>query len=179
MDPRKIYRFMFLIREEESSDSAAIRKVNETAFNGLVEAKLIELLREAKKVICSLVATVNEQIVGHILFSSVAVEFNPHNVKGLGLAPIAVIPSYQNQGIGSDLIIQGLEICRKKEYGFVVVLGDESFYADFGFNRASQFGFGNEYGLDEGFMVLELYEDAIKTVHGLVKYHPEFNLAES
>jgi putative acetyltransferase len=92
---------MFLIREEESNDSAAIRKVNETAFNEPVEAKLIGLLREAKKVICSLVATVNEQIVGHILFSSITVESNPHNVKGLGLAPIAVLPSCQNKRIGS------------------------------------------------------------------------------
>jgi putative acetyltransferase len=136
----------------------------------------VELLRNANKGISSLVATVDGKVVGHILFSLVTVESNPHNLKGLGLAPIAVFPQYQNRGIGSGLVIQGLETCRNKGYAFVVVVGHETFYVEFGFERASRFGLSNEYGVDEGFMALELREGALKTVRGIVKYQPEFNL---
>ena len=169
---------MFSIREEKLKDISAIRKVNESAFNGLIEANLVDLLREANKVTISLVATVKDKVVGHILFSPVTIESNSNNLRVAGLAPLAVLPEYQNRGIGSSLVTQGLEENRKKGYAVVVVVGHKNFFSSFGFTRASVYGLNNEYNVDENFMVVELREGVLNAVHGLVKYQPEFKEVE-
>ena len=87
---------------------------------------------------------------------------------------MAVLPEYQKRGIGSRLVIQGLEESRKQGYDLVVVLGHKNYYSRFGFKRASVYGLGNEYNVDENFMVLELREGALNAVSGIVKYQPEF-----
>lgn len=168
---------MVRIRKERSNDVCAIRHVNECALQGPAEAKLVDLLRAAEKAIISFVAIDNENIVGHILFSQVAGSCNPHNFQALGLAPMAVLPTYQRQGIGSKLVRRGLEECRNQKYDLVFVLGHQKFYSRFGFARASVYGFKNEYNADESFMVLELREDALSTVNGMVKFQPEFQQA--
>jgi putative acetyltransferase len=85
------------------------------------------------------------------------------------------LPEFQNRGIGSNLICEGLEECRKAGYDIVVVLGEPRFYARFGFSRASDYGLGNEYDANEHFMALELREGALAKVSGTVRYQPEFN----
>jgi putative acetyltransferase len=169
---------VLFIRREKQSDISAIRKVNESAFKGSVEARLVDLLREANKAIISLVAVFDNRVVGHILFSQIAIKPNPKNTRGLGLAPLAVLPEYQRRGIGSCLVIKGLEECREKGYDVVVVLGDVPFYTRFGFKRASLYGLRNEYNVDENFMVLELKKGALDSISSLVKYQTEFKEAE-
>lgn len=113
-------------------------------------------------------------MVGHILFSSVKLTPNPMGLLGLGLAPIGVLPEYQSRGIGSKLIIEGLEVCQRKGFDFSVVLGAPSYYSRFGFRRASDYFLENEYSVDEEFMVVELRKGVLKHLSGLVKYQPEF-----
>ena len=168
---------MVLIRKEQSNDISAIRHVNERAFKEPAEAKLVDLLRDAEKAVISLVALDNENVVGHILFSQVTVTVNPDNFQALGLAPMAVLPTYQRQGIGSQLVHRGLEECRIQGYDLVFVLGHQKFYSRFGFSRAGVYGFNNEYNADESFMVLELQEGTLSTMSGMVKFQPEFQQA--
>jgi putative acetyltransferase len=168
---------MLLIREEKLCDISEIRKVNERAFNGPIEAHLVDLLREANKATISLVATFNDKLVGHILFSPITIESSSKNVRGLGLAPIAVLPEYQRRGIGSRLVTQGLEESRSKGYDLVVVLGHKTYFPRFGFKRASLYGLSNEYSADESFMVLELRKGVLSAIRGLVKYQLEFREA--
>ena len=159
---------MLLIRPEEYIDHAAIRRVNERAFKGPDEAYLVENLRDAGKAIVSLVATCHEHVVGHILFSPVSIAINPRRVRGLGLAPLAVLPEYQCRGIGSQLVHRGLKESKAQGYDLVVVLGAQEYYSRFGFKRASVFGLRNVYQADENFRVLELRTGTVHAVSGLV-----------
>jgi putative acetyltransferase len=165
------------VRQEARGDFPAVRDVNEQAFGGTVEARLVDLLREAKKAVVSLVALHRNRVVGHILFSPVTVTQAPANFRGVGLAPMSVLPEFQNQGIGSRLVRDGLEACKRKGYDAVVVLGHTKYYPRFGFSRAKDYGLDNEYNALDSFMVLELKEGVLQTISGLVKYAPEFDNA--
>jgi putative acetyltransferase len=120
------------------------------------------------------VAESEGRVVGHILFSPVTVEIG--SKKGLGLAPVAVLPSFQSQGIGSNLIKAGLEVAKDRGYDFVVLLGEPEYYQRFGFEKASSFGLGNEYGVDEPFVALALRSGGLEGISGIVKYESEFGM---
>lgn len=168
------------LRPEMPEDIAAIHRLNVQAFDHRPnEARLVDLLRAAGKAFLSLVAVSEGEVVGHILFSLVT--FDPPQAKfnGVGLAPVAVAPEFQGQGIGSKLIRAGLEKCKQAGYSVVVVLGDPRYYSRFGFTRASDYGLGNDYNADEHFMALELKEGALGDLRGTVKYAPEFNEADA
>jgi len=166
---------MIETRSERPEDVAAIRHVHEQAFGGPGEARLVELLREADKAAVSLVAVSDGQVVGHILFSPVTIDPEQAGFNGVGLAPVGVLPEFQNRGIGSNLIRAGLEACKRAGHDVVVVLGHTHYYPRFGFSQASAYGLGNEYNADEHFMALELREGALAQARGVVKYQPEFN----
>jgi putative acetyltransferase len=146
---------MVTIRPERAEDSVTIHEVHRAAFPTDAEANLVDRLRESDHARLSLVAEENGRLVGHVLFSPVSIN-GATDAEGLGLAPLAVPPSSQRQGIGSALIREGLAVCRREAIPFVVVLGNPAFYHRSGFQRASEFGLDNEYGCDDEFMVLEL-----------------------
>ena len=102
-------RQMANIRYESPEDVAAIRHVNEEAFRDSDAANLIDDLRRAGKVDLSLVAVCDKQVVGHVLFSPlIPPERVETSVRGTALAPLTVLPAFQNRGIGSSLVITGL-----------------------------------------------------------------------
>ena len=125
----------------------------------------------------SLVAVYQKSVVGHILFSPVAVAEAPENLRAVGLAPMAVLPEFQKRGIGSKLVRAGLEACRQAGCDVVVVLGHAKYYPRFGFLKARDYGLDNEYNARDSFMVLELRKGALQEVRGLVKYSSEFREA--
>jgi putative acetyltransferase len=164
------------IREERSDDAAAIRDLHTAAFEGPVEAKIVDRLRLSCPDLVSLVAVDGERVVGHILFSPVTVDDGP---VGMGLAPLAVLPEYQRQGIGSALIERGLAALRERCCPFVVVLGHPDYYPRFGFERTSAHGLASQWdGVpDEAFMVLVLDAAAMTGAGGVARYRPEFDEA--
>lgn len=162
------------IRWEQPEDHAGVRVVHQLAFRQDGEANLVDLLRIRQKVLISLVAVSDSRIVGHIMFSPVSIAAVPPDFRGVGLAPLAVHPDFQNRGIGSQLTEAGLRACRQKGYDAVVVLGHRSYYPRFGFSRAKDFGLDNEFNAQDDFMVLELKPGALRGAHGLVRYAPEF-----
>ena len=167
------------IRTENLEDVEAVRNVNIAAFGRENEANLVDKLRGSASTF-SFVAVQSDRIVGHLLFSLVAVEGKcSRNLSILGLAPVAVLPNYQRQGIGTLLIRQGLKECARSGFQAVVVLGHPDFYPRFGFIPASRKGLGCEYDVpDEAFMVLELESGALQDCSGTVKYRSEFSLCE-
>lgn len=164
-----------MIRREVTADHAAVRTVNERAFERNDEADLVDGLRANARPYISLVAEIDGKVVGHILFSPVEIESLDGNFPALGLAPMAVLPESQNQAIGSALVRRGLEECLHLDQEVVVVLGHPNYYPRFGFVPAKTKGLSSEYPVaDNVFMVTELRAGALAGRHGLVKYHPEF-----
>jgi putative acetyltransferase len=166
---------MLIIRKETQEDIAAIRSVNEQAFDGTVEADIVEKLRERGALTLSLVAIKDNEITGHIVFSPVKVESERSSFEAIALAPMAILPAYQHKGIGSQLVRAGLEECRRLGYKAVVVLGHPDYYPRFGFVPASTFNLKCEYQVpEEVFMALELSKGSLANISGTVKYQPEF-----
>jgi putative acetyltransferase len=171
-----------LIRGEAPADIAAIRAVNEAAFGQRFEADLVDALRGEAHPFISLVAARNGEIVGHICFSPVTVGDDQQSGAYLGLGPMAVLPAAQNAGIGSRLVMAGLDECRRRRGALVVVVGHPAFYPRFGFQPASRLGLTCEYDVpDDVFMALRLeeaprLEDAMRPT-GRVRYHAAFGRA--
>ncbi|WP_458651184.1 GNAT family N-acetyltransferase [Sivoneniella epilithica] len=167
------------IRAEKPEDVNAIHQVNREAFGRENEAVLVDQLRGIASTV-SLVAVYSEQIVGHLFFSPVTIAGHcSSDLLILGLAPVAVLPHYQKQGIGSLLIQQGLKTCHQFGCDAVVVLGDPKYYSRFGFVSASTQGLRCEYDVpDEAFMVLELSGAALQECSGTVQYRSEFKVCE-
>lgn len=160
------------VREERPNDVAAIRDVNRLAFGQEQEANIVDALRSNGAVLLSLVALVDDRIVGHIMYSPIAVG----EVAGAALAPMAVLPEYQRSGIGSDLVKKGNEKLKDAGYPFIIVLGHPNLYPRFGFTPASNYGIKCEWDVpDDVFMVLVLDAAKMHGVSGLANYRHEFS----
>jgi putative acetyltransferase len=163
------------IRAETAEDYSAVRQVNELAFGRPDEALLMNKLRAVADPYISLVAVKNEQVVGHIFFSPVSIETSNSSSLASGLGPMAILPEYQKQGLGSRLVREGLKECQRIGCNIVVVVGHPEYYPRFGFVPAKHKGLTCEYPVpDEVFMVAELRPGALDGWRGLVKYLPEF-----
>jgi putative acetyltransferase len=162
------------IRVEQLGDEPGIREVNEQAFDGPLEARLVDALRGTPDSL-SLVATIDDRVVGHILFTPVTIDPPVDHCRIAGLAPMAVRPGHQRSGVGGQLIRAGLDACRRSGYAAVVVLGHPEYYPRFGFAPAHTFGVRCEFpSPPEAFMAMELERGALSRVRGLVRYQPQF-----
>lgn len=169
------------IRQETSDDFKEIFELNSLAFGQENEAKLVDLLRKSEAFVpeLSLVALVNDEIVGHILFTKNNIFNSTENTftESLSLAPMAVIPEFQKIGIGGKLILKGLEIAKNIGYQSVIVLGHENYYPKFGFESAEKWNIFPPFEVpSKNFMALELCENALENVQGTVIYPKEFEL---
>ena len=178
-EPRRPDAVGLTVRHEEARDAGPIARLHESAFPTPAEAALVGALRAAGRLALSLVAIIEEGVVGHVAFSPVTIvsrmtTANPRPGAGLGLAPLAVASTHRRCGIGAALLEAGLAGCARDGIGYVVVLGEPHYYRRFGFVRASDRGLANEYGAVEEFMVLELRPGAVSPGGGLVRYAPEF-----
>ena len=132
------------IRPARPEDSGAIRNVHLRAFPTPVEADLVERLEIGKEAEISIVADDGE-IVGHLLLSRMRVEANGQPVRALGLAPVAVMPERQGQGIGKALIEAGIREARARGAEIIFVVGEHSYYRRFGFDSKTAEPFESPY----------------------------------
>jgi putative acetyltransferase len=169
---------MVSISSEKHEDYQNIYNVNKLAFKGEVEAKLVNNLRKAKGFIpeLSLVAIKDGEVVGHILFSIIHIQTDTKNIPVLALAPMAVLPKYQKQGIGSMLVRDGLIKCKKSGFKAVILVGHPDYYPRFGFTLAKEKGLTLPFDVpNEAFMVYEIIPRALERIKGMVVYPPEFS----
>ena len=169
---------MVSVRYEKPEDIPLIYSVHEKTFKRDAEGRLADRLRRACADHISLVAEDNGTIVGHVMFTPVLIK-NDKEIRGMGLAPMAVLPTHRRRGIGTLLVQSGLQILQKKGCPFVIVLGHPDYYPRFGFQPASRFNIKSQWeGVpDEAFMILVMDEEAMRNVSGIALFRDEFNKA--
>lgn len=160
------------IRLERSDDINSIEKITIEAFknhphSNQTEHEIVATLRGENALSVSLVAEVNHTVVGHIAFSKVKI--NGEFIEWYGLAPVSVKPEYQNQGVGSQLILSGLNAIRELNAKGCVLLGDPEYYNRFGFKALSELVFKG--APPEYFQSLLLRGDM---PNGNIEYHKAF-----
>lgn len=170
---------MVEIRQENKNDYEEIYNVVKTAFETAEqsdgnEQDLVVALRNSDSFIpeLSLVAIKDNKIVGHILFTKIKIG----NHEELALAPLAVLPEYQKQGIGSKLIQQGHKIAKELGYHYSIVLGSETYYPKFGYVPAIQYGIKAPFEVsNENFMAIKLNDTDVE-IKGIVQYAKGFGI---
>lgn len=167
-----------VIREENNKDFNEVYEVIKLAFMNAEhtdhnEHNLVNKLRGSEAFVkeLSLVAEDNDKIVGHIILTKIKIG----NSESLALAPLAVLPSYQKNGIGSKLIIESHKRAKELGYSSVIVLGHSEYYPRFGYEPASKWEIKAPFEVpDENFMAIELVKDGLEDVSGIVNYAKEF-----
>jgi putative acetyltransferase len=167
---------MILIRHEIPEDVPLIHSVIVQTFKRDAEARLADKLRRSCADCLSLVAEDNGTIVGHVMFTPVHIK-NGKTVQGMGLAPMAVIPSRRRRGIGKLLVQAGLKILKEKGCPFVIVLGHPDYYPRFGFQPAARLNIKSQWDdvPEEAFMILVMDEKVMQDVSGIARFRDEFN----
>lgn len=163
---------------------AAIRDVNKRAFGQDQEGNIVDALRSNGAALLSLVATFNDGVVGHVMYSPATIDASTSSagdasgtvITGAALGPMAVHPEHQRHGIGSKLIEAGTRKLKDAGCPFIVVVGHANYYPRFGFKPASNYGIKCEWPVpDNVFMLLVLDHSRMHGISGLAKYRYEFS----
>lgn len=170
---------MLTIRAEQIEDYTKVNQIVTEAFKTVEhsdgnEQELVIKLRKSQFFIpeLSLVALKDNKIAGHILFTKAYINQTPV----LALAPLSVLPEYQNQGIGKALIRQGHEIAKTLGYQFSVVMGHAEYYRKVGYVPASKYGIKAPFEVaDENFMAICLNGQSCQ-LDGYIKYDDAFGI---
>src|SRR5690606_35237497 len=171
------------IRQEKPEDFKIVFNLIEKAFESIQfsdhkEQCLVELLRKSKAFIpeLSMVAEIENNIVGHILLTKLKIKNGQDEFNSLALAPVSVLPEYQGKGIGGMLIIEAHKKAIELGYQSIVLLGHEKYYPKFGYRQADSFGIDLPFDVPkENCMAIELTENGLNGVSGIVEYPKEFN----
>ena len=170
------------IRQETPQDYEAVfclieRAFKDTEFSDHREQFLVQRLRKSNAFVpeLSIVAEVDNKIVGHILLTRIEIRNGETSFESLALAPVSVLRDYQGIGIGGKLIIESHRVAKKLGYRSIVVLGHASYYPKFGYKRADFYGIRLPFDVPgENCMVIELTDNALAGVSGEVLYPDEF-----
>jgi putative acetyltransferase len=142
-------------RLAQETDLDSILKVIETAFSDEENKVIMNLVQELHQEttspsIKSLVAKVDNQVIGYVSYSPIFLKSDP-SISGYILAPLAVSPKRQNQGVGSNLINAGIDMLTRDGVGFLLVYGDPAYYGRFGFKEEIGYSFLPPYTLQYPF----------------------------
>jgi putative acetyltransferase len=168
-----------IIRLEKPEDYDAIDQLNQLAFNQPDEAQLVRRIRASENYIpdLSFVAEYHGKIIGHILLIFVDL-VGENTFKILCLAPLAVLPDSQNQGVGSTLVQASLEGAEAKAEALVVLVGHSWFYPKLGFEPASHYQIKHPFPVPEDAFMVKPLSHYHPQYRGTIRYPPAFMLAD-
>jgi putative acetyltransferase len=161
------------IRKETHRDYDQISLVNDMAFSKKLESELVVNLRKLAEFLpeLSLVAEFNNKIIGHILFFPIYISSENNKIQTLSLAPMSIMPGFQNKGLGGDLITAGLKAADEMGFTSVVVLGHPRYYPKFGFKKASKWNIKAPFDApDEAMMAIELKNGSLGFGGGIIDF---------
>jgi len=163
-----------LIRSEIGIDAASIDSLLRRSFPTSAEAELVQQLREDGLLTLGVVATDDDgQVLGYAAFSPVTL--NDEDRQWVGLAPLAVDERVRRQGIGKQLVYEGLDTLNEFGYAAVVVLGDPAYFGPYGFEPAARHQLDCRWeGTAATFQVYKLADDAFNGVDGRIEYSAPF-----
>jgi predicted N-acetyltransferase YhbS len=164
------------IRPEQKKDFRAVEELTREAFwdlykPGCDEHFIVHKMRDIPACIQELdfvACDENDTIIGNIMYSKAKI-INDENkeFEVLCMGPLAVLPSYQKQGIGTLLMKHSIEQAKKLGYKAIIIFGDPDYYHRFGFANAETYHIQTAEGTNfEPFMALELYEDSLAGISG-------------
>jgi len=163
-----------MIRTAMPRDIPAIRAVIRHAFEQDDEADLVEQLRTDGDVLCELVEASDIALQGHILYSPLTLERDGALIAAAALAPVSVLPAFQNKGIGGELIRAGNARCAELGCAAIIVLGHQDYYPRFGFSAAAAESLEAPFS-GPHFMALEFRPGVLKA-GGRVRYAKAFGV---
>lgn len=168
------------IRSEERRDYKAVEKITREAFYnqsdflekgfGCSEHYIVNQLRKRDGIMSlNFVAEVDKTIVGHIIYSDAYIETDDklRKIDVVCFGPLTVKPEYQNQGIGSKLMVYSIEEAKKQGYGAILFYGHPNYYPRFGFVTADKYNITTDKGENyDAFMAMELIPGYLDNVKG-------------
>lgn len=160
------------IRNETPADINMISELTIAAFQNVAvsnhtEQFIMNALRSANALTISLVAEIEDKIVGHIAFSPIKI--SDGSLHWYGLGPVSVLPKFQKQGIGSALILRGISMLKELGAQGCALVGDPNYYKRFGFKNTPNLI--HEGIPQEVFLVLPFFDS---TAQGMVVFHEAF-----
>lgn len=162
------------IAEASISDLQSVLSIERAAFGRNDEADLVRSLLDdpSAQPLLSLLAWVDGRPVGHVLFTSARIDDAPRRVSAAILAPLAVVPDAQRQGVGGRLIEEGVSVLRDRGVGLVLVAGHPDYYPRHGFDPAVPHGLVPPFPIppehEDAWMVRALREGLIGSIRGRV-----------
>ncbi len=171
-----------IIRQETTRDHESVFNLIDKAFRTVEisdhqEPFLVERLRASEAFVpeLSLVAQQEKKIVGHILLTKIRIVNDREIFESLTLAPVTVLPEFQNKGIGGQLIVEAHKRAKKMGFKSIILLGHSHYYPKFGYQLASKFGIKLPFEApEENCMAVELVKNGLQGITGMVEYSKEF-----
>lgn len=165
-----------IIRSETQADYLAIAQIHKLAFGREEEADLVEKIRNSQYYIpqLTLIAEDNNSVVAHLMFSYIHL-VGEQTFQVIGLAPIAVHPDFQNQGIGSALVNAGLNQANVLGETLIVVLGHSQFYSRFGFKPSVNFNIESPFPVPEDVFMVKTLANYQSKYRGKIVYPESFH----
>ncbi|WP_274308492.1 GNAT family N-acetyltransferase [Solibacillus daqui] len=166
------------IEEYNKTEDVIMNAFLNEEYSDQKEHLLVSRIRKSDAFIpeLSLVAVdQNNEIIGHILLSKITIVNDDNIANSLALAPVCVSPAHQKKGIGSKLINDALKLAKVLGHHSVIVLGHQDYYPKFGFKQANLWNIRAPFEVPaEIFMALELSENSLENVQGVVQYSKPF-----
>lgn len=177
-----------LLRQEKPADFRATEELTREAFWNLntpacVEHYLTHILRDSKSFVpeLDLLALKGDQLVGNIIYTKAIIKKDDGSTQEvLSFGPLAVLPAYQHQGIGTALIERTKELATQMGYTAILIFGNSEYYQRFGFKAAENYRIGTEWNTyADALLALELVPNALANAAGVFIEDPAFNVDEA